>query len=74
MPEVAQNFDRERLKKIRPLTVKAAVRWLDMNVAVSNGDIDGAKGIYKHIRDITVEVQELLKAMGSEASQGGPNA
>lgn len=65
--EVRKN-DRERLKKIRPLTIKAARLWLDMNTAMSNGDVDGSKGIYRYIRETTVEVQEILKLMGTESA------
>ena len=68
MPEVQENANRNRLKEVRKRTISAARLWLDMYVAASNGDIDGCKGIYKHIREATVEAADLLKAMEGEAS------
>lgn len=61
-----EEIDRNRLKEIRIRCVRAARLWLDMHVAAGNIDAEGCKGIYKHIRDATVETSDLLKALGAE--------
>lgn len=68
MPEIAENLDRNRLKEVRVHAIKAARFWLDMHAAAGNVDPDGCRGIYKHIRDETVAVSDLLKALGAEKS------
>lgn len=65
--EVRKN-DRERLKKIRPLTIKGVRLFLDMYDAVSNGDAAGAKTAYAPVRDCLLEVQAILRLMGTESA------
>jgi hypothetical protein len=71
MPEVVENSDRQKLNEVRRRTVKAARLWLDLYQACANGDADGARGIWKHIRDVSVEASDILKSV--EAGKGGPN-
>lgn len=61
-----EEIDRNRLKEVRIRCVRAARYWLDLHVAAGNSDVEGCKGIYKHIRDATVETSDLLKALGVE--------
>lgn len=68
MPEA---FDRNRLLEVRRRSVKGARLWLDLMVAADNNDADGCRGIWKAIRDTSVEVSDFLKALGSEQSNDG---
>jgi hypothetical protein len=65
MPEVQENSDRVKLNEVRRRTVAVARLWLDLYVACSNGDADGARGIWKHIRDKSVEASDILKSVGT---------
>jgi hypothetical protein len=69
MPEVTEAFDRNRLREVRARAVKAARLWLDLHTAAGNGDADGCRGIWKHIRDVSVETSDFLKALGSETQK-----
>jgi len=71
MPEVQENADRVKLNEVRRMSVKGARLWLDLYQACSNGDAEGARGIWKHIRDVSVEASDILKSV--EAGKGGPN-
>lgn len=64
MPEA---FDRNRLREVARRSNKGARLWLDLQQAAINEDAEGCKGIWKHIRDCSVEVSDLLKALGAEA-------
>lgn len=66
MPEVTEAFDRNRLREVRARAVKGARLWLDLYVAAGNADIEGCRGIWKHIRDASVETSDFLKALGTE--------
>ena len=70
MPEVQENSDRVKLNEVRRRTVAVARLWLDLYVACSNGDADGARGIWKHIRDKSVEASDILKSVGAEKANG----
>jgi hypothetical protein len=65
MPEVQDNDARAKLNEVRRKSVKGARLWLDLYVACSNGDVDGARGIWKHIRDVSVEASDILKGIGT---------
>jgi hypothetical protein len=71
MPEVQENADRVKLNEVRRRSVKGARLWLDLYVACSNGDADGARGIWKHIRDVSVEASDILKSVGGGGSSNG---
>jgi hypothetical protein len=70
MPEVQENSDRVKLNEVRRRTVKAAKLWLDLYTACANGDAEGARGIWKHIRDVSVEASDILKSVGAEKPNG----
>jgi hypothetical protein len=70
MPELMENADRVKLNEVRRLAVRGAQRWLDLYQACANGDVEGAKGIWKHIRDVSVEASDKLKAIKG-GSEGG---
>ena len=65
MPEVQNDIDRNRLNEVRRRTVRAAKLWLDLHTACSNGDVQGARDIWKHIRDVSVEASDMLKSIGN---------
>jgi hypothetical protein len=73
MPEVMENDARAKLNEVRRRSVKGARLWLDLYVACSNGDVEGARGIWKHIRDVSVEASDILKGIatgGGETPHG----
>lgn len=70
MPEVIENIDRQRFNEVRKTTVRAAKLWLDLYGACASGDGEGARQIWKQIRDVSVEVSDTLKAIGAEKSGG----
>jgi hypothetical protein len=61
MPEVQENSNRVKMNEVRRRSVKVAKLWLDLYTAAANGDVDGCRGIWKHIRDGSVEVSDFLK-------------
>lgn len=71
MPEVEANSDRLKLNEVRRRTVKAAKLWLDLYTACANGDADGARGIWLHIRDVSVEASDILKSVGATEKPHG---
>jgi hypothetical protein len=71
MPEVMQNDDRNKLNEVRRKSVKGARLWLDLYQACANGDADGARGIWKHIRDVSVEASDILKSVGGGSGSNG---
>jgi hypothetical protein len=63
MPEVQNDIERAKLNEIRRRTVNGARLWLDLYVACAEGDAEGARQIWPRIRDMSVEVSDILKTL-----------
>lgn len=63
MPEVQNDITRQKLSEVRRRTVRAAKLWLDLHQACSNGDVEAARGLWKSIRDVSVEASDMLKSI-----------
>jgi hypothetical protein len=64
MPEVQNDIERAKMNEARRRTVRAAKLWLDLYTACANGEPEVAKSIWPHIRDVSVEVSDILKTLG----------
>lgn len=66
MPDIAEQKDRERFEDIRRMCIRGATLWLNLMQAADNQSVNSVKGLWSSIRDTSIEVSDILKALGVE--------
>ena len=66
MPEVLQELDKNRLVEVRRRCIRGATLWLNLMQAADGGHVRQCRELWKNIRDVSIEVSDILKAIGAE--------
>ena len=66
MPEVLQELDKNRLVEVRRRSIRGATLWLNLMQAADGGHVKQCRELWKNIRDVSIEVSDILKTIGAE--------